>query len=737
MRFLHNNKFGMKKSLIIIVSTFLCFAVAIAQKPSSKTPTAADLQKMMQDAMSQKAIQQASKNSGMNLDGIANAAANRNMKFKIPVKDVKRIASIPGGILSYTELCNYIKQVHQAIEKKLQPQNLAEVNTFYNQLKDDPLHTNTADNAASGCMMMGDVNIALWLMGKACIDNPTNTNTLNNYAAFLIMNGGEHLAIPILKRLNYVYPKNVTVLNNLGQAWFGLGDLDLAKKYLDTVQIFFPGHSQASNTQSYIAESKGNKEGAIQQAKQSISTVYSLAKEKHIKKMDGKLTDGDINWSLHVPEDALGFDKLLTQRPAFYTNRNEFIALQPQWAGFLEGVNNLYEKTSGKASAGIEEAMMNVPPIKEVNGKIVVPAFWVHKAQAKLDIENDDYNDHAVAFLEKRQDFETTILKYIQDLESADSAVTERYSKLLEKATGKEYDALIKRRDNELCTLKKNFVQKCFALNNQMREYYEEFTNREKRYRKNSIYYKKFIVPTQEMYEKMQQMDIMGFLAMIGQLAPISFDPAFQAIGDVDVLGYDFSNCTPPEIKTGFIKELPDFDVVNCKSESSFTVPKIGKIILQCNIMTTELDASFIPLHGSYKENWVKDQFIEGGIGIGGEVGIVDLGVDLNFNDKGFVDGTVKIEKDVDILKGVQGPLQVGVKGVVGVEIGFGTDGIEDVTVSGDVKGSVNASGGDKENLVGKELNVKTGASASMTWNAGGYSDSKGKLSGVSVAGFK
>lgn len=81
--------------------------------------------------------------------------------------------------------------------------------------------------------------------------------------------------------------------------------------------------------------------------------------------------------------------------------------------------------------------------------------------------------------------------------------------------------------------------------------------------------------------------------------------------------------------------------------------------------------------------------------------------------------------------------MQVGVKGVVGVEVGFGTDGIEDVTVSGDIKGSVNASGGDKENTVGKELNVKTGATASMTWNAGGYSDGKGKLSGVSIAGFK
>jgi len=78
-------------------------------------------------------------------------------------------------------------------------------------------------------------------------------------------------------------------------------------------------------------------------------------------------------------------------------------------------------------------------------------------------------------------------------------------------------------------------------------------------------------------------------------------------------------------------------------------------------------------------------------------VGIADLGVNLNFNEKGFVNGTVKIEKDVDILKGVQGPMQVGVKGVVGVEVGFGTDGIEDVTVSGDIKGSVNASGGDKE----------------------------------------
>lgn len=88
--------------------------------------------------------------------------------------------------------------------------------------------------------MMGKVEFALYIMGKACIDDPSNTDNRNNYAAMLSMCGAPQLAIPLLNSLNQRFPKNSTVLNNIGQAWFGLGDIDKANAYLTVLPDCFP-----------------------------------------------------------------------------------------------------------------------------------------------------------------------------------------------------------------------------------------------------------------------------------------------------------------------------------------------------------------------------------------------------------------------------------------------------------------------------------------------------------------
>ena len=697
------------------------------QNISAQTPS---VNKMRQS------VRQAQQSVGIRPEEIPGVDAANGTNTKMPVKDIKRIATISDRIFSYAELCDYIKQVHTAVEKKMQLDNLSDLNNFYTLLRTDTLHKNMADNAASGCMLMGYTNAAIWLMGKASIDNPTNSNILNNYAAFLIMNGGEHLALPILNRLNYFYPGNITVLNNLGQAWFGLGDLSKANKYLDTAKILFPGHAQAGNTKSYIEESKGNKEEAVKQAKESIQAVYSREKENHIKKMGQKLSDEDITWNQYMPEDAVGFDKILAQRPEFYMNRDELISLEPAWQGFIDACNDLSEKLSNSlAGFDITKSLKQQAQLVKNDRTIVNSAFWVAKARTKLQIENADYQQHALKWVLKKQAIDKAIYAEQAVFQNSVAAIYDKYAKMPPAYDNEtEMQKRLIAQKKEICQVEKPYAAKLFAINAELREACMDWTGREKRFRKNSIYYNKFILPTQALIDHQTATDELGFINTMQNLAPIGFHPAL--LNEAVILSYDFAECTEPDPREKIIKELPDFDAVNCKTKSEFVVPRIGKITLECNIMTTELDDRF-PIHGSYTENWVKDKFIKGTIGIGGDLGIVDVGVDINFNDKGFTNGTVKVEKDINIVKAVAGPLQVGVKGTVGVTIGFGSDGIEDVTLTGAVKGNINASGGDKDNLVGKELNVKTGATESMVWNAGGFSDSKGKFSGLSIAGFK
>ena len=169
-----------------------------------------------------------------------------------PKKDVARISSLPKKILSEAELSLFIKNVHVGVEKLIPAAEKADALTIYNDTKAKYKSVAVVANAANGCWMMGNWEKALFIMGKICIDDLIDADNLNNYAAFLVMAGAEQAAIPILEYLNEKYPNNSTILNNMGQAWFGLGDIEKANKYLVTATGLYLNHSMANNTLSKI-----------------------------------------------------------------------------------------------------------------------------------------------------------------------------------------------------------------------------------------------------------------------------------------------------------------------------------------------------------------------------------------------------------------------------------------------------------------------------------------------------
>ncbi len=122
------------------------------------------------------------------------------------------------------------------------------------------IKTAAAGHIAAGLWATGNAKIALYLMGKICAAAPV-TDNLNNYASMLSMMGAEQLAIPILNNLNTKFPHNSTLLNNLGQAWFGLGEISKAEKYLDSTIRLYAYHSQANYTKAVIEESRGKIRG--------------------------------------------------------------------------------------------------------------------------------------------------------------------------------------------------------------------------------------------------------------------------------------------------------------------------------------------------------------------------------------------------------------------------------------------------------------------------------------------
>jgi len=245
-------------------------------------------------------------------DKVYKEAANEENAAVAPKRDVTRISILPKKKLNEAELAVFIRNVHAGVEKIIPPSERAEALNIYNETKAKYKTTAIVANASNACWMLGHWEKALFIMGKACMEDMNDADDLNNYAAFLIMAGGEQAALPILLYLNAQYPNNSTILNNIGQAWFGLGDLENAKKYLDSATILYPNHSMANSTFSDISVANNDPAAAISELKASLKETYDPEKEARLKKLGYEIKFADMP-PLNYPmaKDPYGFLPLI------------------------------------------------------------------------------------------------------------------------------------------------------------------------------------------------------------------------------------------------------------------------------------------------------------------------------------------------------------------------------------------------------------------------------------------
>lgn len=290
-------------------------------------------------------------NSGLKKTA-AFAAANsggNNTQMLVPTLDNSRIAALPKSPLRSADVNGYLQQVQQKLRNKFSPDLYTNVNQLFTIVTRESGSPTAAANAAIGCWTFGKSSAALLLMSKACIADPSNENNLNNFAAMLSMCGAEQVAIPLLDYLNTKFPNNSTILNNLAHAWFGLGDLTKASKYIDSTLKWCSWHPQANLIKARIAESKGNKEEAVKALKQSISRMHSTEKESKLKELNYKLKSSDIVWSRPNKPDQLGLTKF--KWPDFPKNVTESERLEPEWDAFQVACQNLMRELKREESA--------------------------------------------------------------------------------------------------------------------------------------------------------------------------------------------------------------------------------------------------------------------------------------------------------------------------------------------------------------------------------------------------
>ncbi len=259
-------------------------------------------------------------------------------------KDPARVSQIPEKKLTKAELVIFIKKVHAQVETIIPAAEKTASLEIYNQVFKEYNSVAEVANAASGCWMIGHWEKALYLMGRACMEDIDDTDHLNNYAAFLISTGAEQAAIPILEYLNGLYPENSTILNNLGQAWFGLGDIDKSKKILEEAIALYPGHSMANATLCNIAQSEGQNDKAIAFLKSSLKENYDPEKEATLRSLGYSIVFDDMpEFNYPVKTDPVGISSLVELFPVKFPAHIDDDATVNDVNSFSEGAKKLYD----------------------------------------------------------------------------------------------------------------------------------------------------------------------------------------------------------------------------------------------------------------------------------------------------------------------------------------------------------------------------------------------------------
>lgn len=659
----------MKKYCILALLTAISFYTTAqpGKKPAKeKPPTQKEMEEMMKEAekmmgemspedkkmMDSMGIKMPDfKKTAKSVSGVSDkqlADAWEIENLIVPKKDAARINAIAKTPLTASSVGAFINDVHTKTLGLLWPASKTLGEKLYTQLKATGKNSDVIGNTAAALWMMGRLQPALYIMGRVCTEDAANTDNLSNYASMLSMAGVQQSAIPVIEYLNSKFPGNSTLLNNLGQAWFGLGDIQKAEKYLDDAIRIYAYHPQANFTKSFIAEEKGNKAEAVTLTKKAMLHTYSQEKEERLRKLGYKLTSKDVTLPKNTKADGLNLGGFVP--PPFPMSVDDCIALEPIWKAYIEqlkekaaGLQKMY-KAAEQTAADMQQKRINsdINIIKasmaagSPQGNITPVPLHATAAYIKLNEVMDEYRRKTEELGNK------TAAYFTGPGPRAKKEYEEEMAKLREEDLNQTGEG---KPNKDFCPRYKAVSDKYLGLHNSTMEgFFKEYLEIQKKYLNESIHW--------EMYSEWpEKFEAYKIAAQISWLGALGAEPPFKFESITRF------KCAPTVQGKG--GKLSNFDDVACKYHSEITLI-FGKMKSDCSRFTTEVDFGAIKL--GLKQDMDKETFADQFMGCNVEIGM-------------------KVGKDVKL-----GPLAVEASagGRVGIEID--RTGVKDVYVTGGVK---------------------------------------------------
>ncbi len=627
----------MIKKILTILMLLLIGSIGFSQqkpKPKEKAPTQKEIDEMMREAqkemegmsdeekkmMEEMGINMPDLNSIPNftdqqIEEVASAS-----EFSIPKKDLTRIALVNRKIFSSSELTAYVKTTVVKVETRMDAKKLAAGKQAYTDIKAKYKDPSAVATAASGYWMLGVLQPAIYLMGRACQDDPTNPDHLNNYAAFLTMSQAEELALPILIKLNKDFPKNSTVLNNLGHAWLGLGDVALAEKYLDSAIIIFPNHSQANYTKGLVKNALGNKAAATTAIKRSIKRSYSDSKKSMLNDLGYTLTNSDVGWNLRMPQEAFLLSKF--EWPDYTKTAQQSEVLQAEWDAYQKKMNNQAKEFLMQHEKIFKEdaAQQNMQALLKNKN---MGQYWLAPKAFNMLEYTLSAKSGAMGKLKQKEIELENAAKLVAELEekkeSALAAVHQEFKPLMGEGKSNPFEAYCAK----VTAVQNGFLN---SANPILEKAYKGYIEAYQKMVNEKMYYQQFMFSEKDMeglklYEKARWATVLAS-------HPVRFETLNLGLCK-----------TQPEKHTVVSKALAEFNDLHCNNIISFDIV-IAKWRKACDKSTYDIGVGPIKFNMDYND-W-KEEVIRGSveIGISKSIGTSSgpLKAELEANLGGFIE---------------------------------------------------------------------------------------------------
>ncbi len=715
----------MKNTKYLIIAILLLAGNTLFAQPGKKPakekpPTQKEMEEMMKEAEKMMGEMSAEDKKMMDSMGIKMpslknmpkvsdkqlAQAWENENRIVPKRDATRIAAIPNTVAD-NKMAAYIAAVQKSVTAVLKPEVVATGNKAYDYIKSISKNADEAANMAIGFWLAGQSEIALHILGKICSGDAANTDNLNNYAAMLSMLDAPQLAIPILNNLNIKFSKNSTLLNNLGQAWFGLGEIGKAEKYLDSVIRIYAYHPQANLTKAAIEESKGNTVKAKELVKNSILHSYTKDKEEKLSKLGDKTSAKNFRLPRRTKADPMNLGGF--QSPGFPSSVEDCVQGEKVWTEFFNQVNSKLSQL-GKLKKQADEIAIQDQQ-QRLNADItLVKTAMANPGTTGQFISVPIYADRAgkllTAYTEMHEAKMKTFYKKVTDFAKGDGkTLKDAYDKEMEKLHEEDNEQTGEGKPNkDYCPKYREASDKYLkAVNPTLQQFYQEGLKLQKEFLNESAYWYLYI-QWPAMYEVTKLSFQMSWM-----------DALKQGMGQGDAPYYNFPFisitqyvCKKEEKETGKTK-LKEFDDIACQYNSKVD---FKAIVIETNCSHSKTTYNMGPVKIIEKE--LGDKYIGSTIKLTPKVGIGGQAGPIKIEGSVGVDVTIEVDKDNEIKEwggtvttGIEagvgiskGPVKAGVTVSEAIEVEIGSKGIGDVNIVTKAE----ASAGVKVGPVGKSV---------------------------------